>query len=162
MRTTAKVDYAVRAGVALALAATEAAARGDGSRPEPVKAHILAAEEDIPPKFLESILADLKRAQLVASQRGAVGGYRLARPAGEISVADIIRAVEGPLADVRGERPEDLVYRDGLGSLQRMWVALRANLRAVLEQTTLAHLADGALAPEVDALADDPDAWAPH
>lgn len=160
MRTTAKVDYAVRAGVALALAA--AAAEADGGRPEPMKAHVLAAEEDIPPKFLESILADLKRAQLVASQRGAVGGYRLARPAADISVADVIRAVEGPLADVRGERPEDLDYREGLEGLQRMWIALRANLRAVLEQTSLADLAAGALDPAVDALADDPDAWAPH
>src|ERR1044071_7336161 len=110
MRTTAKVDYAVRAGIALAL--TAARAEADGERPEPMKAHVLAAEEDPPPKFLESILADLKRAQLVSSQRGAVGGYRLARPADEISIADIIRAVEGPLADVRGERPEDIDYRD--------------------------------------------------
>lgn len=160
MRTTAKVDYAVRAGVALAL--TAARAEADGGRPEPMKAHVLAAEEQIPPKFLESILADLKRAQLVASQRGAVGGYRLARPAAEITVADIIRAVEGPLADVRGERPEDIAYREGLEALQRMWVALRANLRSVLERTTLADLAAGALAPEVDALADDPGAWDPH
>lgn len=160
MRTTAKVDYAVRAGVALAL--TAARAETDGVRPEPMKAHVLAAEEDIPPKFLESILADLKRAQLVASQRGAVGGYRLARPAAEISIADVIRAVEGPLADVRGERPEDIDYREGLEALQRMWVALRANLRAVLEQTTLADLAAGTLAPEVDALAEAPGAWDPH
>jgi Rrf2 family protein len=160
MRTTAKVDYAVRAGVALAL--TAARAEADGGRPEPMKAHVLAAEEQIPPKFLESILADLKRAQLVASQRGAVGGYRLARPAGEITVADIIRAVEGPLADVRGERPEDIEYREGLEALQRMWIALRANLRAVLEQTTLADLAAGALRPAVDTLADDPGAWDPH
>ncbi|HEV7719949.1 MAG TPA: Rrf2 family transcriptional regulator [Iamia sp.] len=160
MRTTAKVDYAVRAGVALALTAAQAEA--DGVRPEPMKAHVLASEEDIPPKFLESILADLKRAQLVASQRGAVGGYRLARPAAEISIADIIRAVEGPLADVRGERPEDISYRDGLEALQRMWIALRANLRAVLEQTSLADLAAGRLAPSVDALAEDPGAWDPH
>lgn len=160
MRTTAKVDYAVRAGVALALAAAEAEA--NGVRPAPMKAHVLATEEDIPPKFLESILADLKRAQLVASQRGAVGGYRLARPAAEITVADVIRAVEGPLADVRGERPEDIDYRDGLEALQRMWIALRANLRAVLERTTLADLASGALAPDVDALVEAPGAWEPH
>ncbi len=160
MRTTAKVDYAVRAGVALARAAAEAAELG--TAPAPVKAHELAAAEDIPPKFLESILADLKRAQVVSSQRGAVGGYRLARPAETISVADVIRAVEGPLADVRGERPETLAYREGLEVLQRMWIAVRANLRAVLEQTSLADLAAGALVPDVDALADDPAAWDPH
>lgn len=160
MRTTAKVDYAVRAGVALAL--TAARAEAGGARPEPMKAHVLAAEEQIPPKFLESILADLKRAQLVSSQRGAVGGYRLARPASEITVADVIRAVEGPLADVRGERPEDIEYREGLEALQRMWVALRTNLRAVLERTTLADLAAGALDPSVDGLADQPGAWDPH
>jgi Rrf2 family protein len=157
VRTTAKVDYAVRAGVALALAAAEAEA--DGARPEPMKAHVLASEEDIPPKFLESILADLKRAQLVASQRGAVGGYRLARPAAEISVADVIRAVEGPLADVRGERPDALDYQDGLVVLQRAWIAVRANLRAVLEHVTLADLRDGRLDPAVEALTEDPDAW---
>jgi len=160
MRTTAKVDYAVRAGVALARAA--AAAESGGARPAPMKAHVLASEEDIPPKFLESILADLKRAQIVASQRGAVGGYRLGRPAAEITVADVIRAVEGPLADVRGERPETLAYGDGLVALQRMWIALRSNLRSVLEATTLADLAAGALPPAVDALADAPDAWDPH
>jgi Rrf2 family protein len=160
VRTTAKVDYAVRAGIALARTAAEAAA--EGRSPSPVKAHELAAEEGIPPKFLESILADLKRAQVVSSQRGAVGGYRLARPAEQISVADVIRAVEGPLADVRGERPETLEYREGLEALQRMWIALRANLRAVLERTSLADLAAGALVPEVDALAETPDAWDPH
>ncbi|HYI60304.1 MAG TPA: Rrf2 family transcriptional regulator [Acidimicrobiales bacterium] len=158
MRTTAKVDYAVRAVVALA----RAAATAEGGRPEPVKAHALAAQGSIPPKFLESILADLKRAEVVASQRGAVGGYRLARPADEVTVADVIRAVEGPLADVRGERPETLAYPGDLASLQRMWIAVRANLRAVLEHTTVADLAAGKLAPEVDALADDDDAWDPH
>jgi Rrf2 family protein len=160
VRTTAKVDYAVRAGIALARVAADAEAQGGA--PAPVKAHELAATEDIPPKFLESILADLKRAQVVSSQRGAVGGYRLARPAEEISVADVIRAVEGPLADVRGERPESLDYREGLEALQRMWIALRANLRAVLEHTSLADLARGTLEPQVDALADDADAWDPH
>lgn len=158
MRTTAKVDYAVRAVVALA----RAAAAADGERPAPVKAHVLAAEGDIPPKFLESILADLKRAEVVASQRGAVGGYRLGRPADRVTVADVIRAVEGPLADVRGERPEALAYPDDMAALQRMWIGVRANLRAVLERTTVADLAAGTLAPEVDVLADDPDAWDPH
>lgn len=158
MRTTAKVDYAVRAVIALARTAAEL---GEG-RPAPVKAHLLAAEGDIPPKFLESILADLKRAGIVASQRGAVGGYRLGRSADQITVADVIRAVEGPLADVRGERPESLAYPGDLAALQRMWVAVRANLRAVLEHTTLADLASGALPPEVDGLADPAEAWDPH
>lgn len=160
MRTTAKVDYAVRAGVALARVA--AAAEVSGTRAEPVKAHVLASEEGIPPKFLESILADLKRGRIVTSQRGAVGGYRLGRPAHTITVADVIRAVEGPLADVRGERPEEIDYGPELDALQRMWIALRANLRAVLERTTLADLADGRLDPEVSRLADGPGAWDPH
>jgi len=160
MRTTAKVDYAVRAGVALARVA--AAAEALGTRPEPVKARQLATHEEIPPKFLESILADMKRAQIVASRRGAVGGYRLARPAGAITVADVIRAVEGPLADVRGERPETLAYRDELAALQRMWIAVRANLRAVLEQTTLADLAADSLGPDVESLAASDEAWDPH
>ncbi len=159
MRTTAKVDYAVRAGVALARAAA-LDERIEGRAP--VKARELAADEGIPPKFLESILADLKRAQIVVSLRGSVGGYRLARPAHAITVADVIRAVEGPLADVRGERPETLGYPDELVALQRMWVAVRANLRAVLERTTLADLAAGTLDPDVDRLAADHAAWDPH
>lgn len=153
MRTTAKVDYAVRAVVALA------AVEGDDAEDDLVKAHELATREDIPPKFLETILADLKRARLVISRRGAAGGYRLGRPAAEITVADIVRAVEGPLADVRGERPEAIRYPEGLEALQRMWIAVRANLRAVLESTTVADLAAGRLPAEVDALADTPDAW---
>lgn len=160
MRITAKVDYAVRAAVALARAEAEADARGEVV--EPTKSHLLAAGEEIPPKFLESILADLKRAHVVTSRRGAVGGYRLGRPADQITVADVIRAVEGPLADVRGERPEAIAYSDGLEALQRMWIAVRASLRSVLEHTTLADLAAGDLAADIDALADDPDAWDPH
>lgn len=155
MRTTAKVDYAVRAAIALARVA-------DRDEDDRLKAHVLAAEEGIPPKFLESILADLKRSEVVASQRGAAGGYRLARPADTITVADVIRAVEGPLADVRGERPEVIAYPEGLEALQRMWIAVRANLRAVLEHTTLADLAAGRLEPAVERLADGPDAWDPH
>ncbi len=107
----------------------------------------MAAAQGIPVKFLESILAELKRAGIVASQRGADGGYWLARPAAEVTVADIIRAVEGPLADVRGVRPESLDYPDDLEALQRMWVAVRANLRAVLELVpTLADLQVGVTA----------------
>ena len=154
MRTTAKVDYAVRAGIELARAYPE-----DDSRPTPLTRQAIADAQEIPAKFLEHILADLKRGRLVGSVRGAEGGYWLNRPPHEITMADIIRAVEGPLADVRGERPDRLDYPADLEALQRAWVAVRANLRAVLEHVTLADLRDGALTPEIDALADPPDAW---
>lgn len=154
MRITAKVDYAVRAAIELARASTD-----DGSRLVPVKGRELAGAQDIPVKFLENILAELKRAGIVCSMRGAEGGYWLAHPPSEVSVADIIRAVEGPLADVRGVRPDELDFGADLVSLQRMWVALRANLRAVLENVTLADLSTGGLPAGVDALADDPEAW---
>ncbi len=154
MRTTAKVDYAVRAGIELARAYPT-----DGSRPTPTTRQALAEAQGIPSKFLEHILADLKRSSLVGSVRGAEGGYWLQRPPGEITMADIIRAAEGPLADVRGERPDALDYPDDLQALQRAWIALRASLRAVLERVTLADLRDGTLPPEVEALAADPDAW---
>jgi Rrf2 family protein len=157
VRTTAKVDYAVRAALELARAQPS-----DASRGAPVKGHGVAEAQAIPVKFLESILAELKRAGIVRSQRGSEGGYWLARPADEVSVADIIRAVEGPLADVRGVRPESLDYAEGLEALQRMWVALRASLRGVLEATTLADLRDGRLPVDVESLADDPAAWAVH
>src|SRR5687767_12927756 len=154
MRTTAKVDYAVRAAIELARAYPD-----DGSRPTPVTRQVIADAQEIPSKFLEHILADLKRSQIVGSVRGADGGYWLSRPPEAITMADIIRASEGPLADVRGERPDELDYPDDLEVLQRAWIAVRANLRAVLERVTLAQLRDGHLAPEVDALAADPDAW---
>jgi Rrf2 family protein len=157
VRTTAKVDYAVRAAIELARAQP-----ADASQGPPVKGHDVANAQQIPVKFLESILAELKRAGIVRSQRGSEGGYWLARPASEVSVADIIRAVEGPLADVRGVRPESLDYAEGLEALQRMWVALRANLRAVLEKVSLADLREGRLPSGVEALADDPAAWAIH
>src|ERR671937_2134258 len=121
MRITAKADYAVRA--ALELAAS------DG----PVKGDAVASAQHIPLKFLENILIDLRHAGIVRSQRGPDGGYWLAKPASAISVADVIRAVEGPLASVRGESPEDLEYIGAAGQLQNVWVALRANLRSVLE-----------------------------
>jgi Rrf2 family protein len=157
MRITAKVDYAVRAGIELARAAPET-----GSPPVPLKGHDIAAAQDIPVKFLENILSELKRSGIIASRRGAEGGYWLAPPAAEISVADIIRAVEGPLADVRGVRPDQLDFGAGLETLQRMWIAVRANLRTVLEVVTLADLRERELPPTVDALADDPDAWTAH
>jgi Rrf2 family protein len=151
MRVSAKVDYAVRAGA-------ELAAAGEG----PVKGERIAQAQEIPLKFLENILLDLKHAGLVQSQRGVEGGYWLARPADEISLADVIRAVEGPIANVRGLRPEQVEYRGAAGALREAWVAVRANLRAVLETVTLADLAAGRLPDEVAAIAADPDAWQPH
>jgi Rrf2 family protein len=148
VRITAKVDYAVRAVVELAAAP-----------PGPVKGDVLAARQAIPAKFLENILADLRRAGLVASQRGAVGGYRLARPAAAISVADIIRAVEGPLADVHGTPPEELDYPGPATSLREVWVATRAALRSILEEVSVADIAQGSLPEAVEPWLDIPDAW---
>lgn len=156
MRITAKVDYAVRGCVELARAAL------DSGVPVPVRGHDIAAAQNIPAKFLENILSELKRAGIVASKRGADGGYWLAQPPSGVSVADIIRAVEGPLADVRGVRPDQLDFAPDLVSLQRMWIAVRANLRTVLEEVTLASLCNQELPKAVEALADDPDAWTAH
>jgi Rrf2 family protein len=148
VRITAKVDYAVRAAVELAAAP-----------PGPVKGEALAARQGIPVKFLENILSDLRRAGLVASQRGAEGGYRLARPPADVSVADIIRAVEGPLADVHGTPPEELDYVGPAVSLQEVWVATRAALRSILEEVSIADIADGTLPAVVEPYLDVPDAW---
>ncbi|HEY8546374.1 MAG TPA: Rrf2 family transcriptional regulator [Acidimicrobiales bacterium] len=148
MRITARVDYGVRAAIELAAA----------ERP-PVKGETLADRQAIPGKYLENILADLRRAGLVASQRGADGGYRLARPADTISVADVIRAVEGPLADVHGTPPEEVDYPGPAKSLQKVWVATRAALRGVLEEVTLADLAVDDIPPRIAELLDDPTAW---
>ncbi len=151
MRVSAKADYAIRAAV-------ELAAAGEG----PVKGDRIATAQGIPPNFLENILADLRNSGLVASRRGADGGYWLARPAAQISLADVIRAVDGPLAAVRGQRSEQVEYAGSAESLRDVWVAVRASLRNVLERTTLADVAAGSLPAEVRALADDPDAWAQH
>lgn len=145
---TARVDYAVRAVV-------ELAAEGGAQ----VKGELLAERQGIPLKYLENILADLRRAGLIASQRGAEGGYRLAQPADSVSVADIIRAVEGPLADVRGMSPETIDYPGPAGPLQRVWVATRAALRAVLEEVTVADIAGDNLPEPLDGLLADPEAW---
>ena len=152
MRVTAKVDYAVRAAMVLARVAAT-----DGG---PVKGERIGQTQDIPVKYLENILSELRQAGLVRSQRGAEGGYWLARPAAEISIADLIRAVEGPLATVRGERAEQLEYDDETAVLQDMWVAVRASLRSVLEQVTLADLVNGELPVDVQKLVDDPQSWA--
>ena len=148
MRISAKADYALRAAAELAAA--------DGG---PVKGEQLAAAQEIPPKFLENILGDLRHAGLVRSQRGAEGGYWLQRPAREITLAEIVRAVEGPLATVRGRRPEDVAYTGAAGELQRVWIAVRHNLRAVLEEVTVADVAAGRLPRRVQRLADDPESW---
>jgi Rrf2 family protein len=148
LRTTAKADYAVRAAV-------ELAAAGDG----PVKAEQIAGAQGIPLNFLENILAELRRAGIVQSRRGAAGGYLLAVPPDEVSLADIIRAVEGPLANVRGLSPEELEYAGSAKELRDVWVALRASVRSVLEQVTLADVARGELPPHVVELTQEPDAW---
>ncbi|MCB1006782.1 MAG: Rrf2 family transcriptional regulator, partial [Acidimicrobiales bacterium] len=133
-----------------------AVAAGQG----PLKGDQIAARQGMPVKFLESILSELRRAGMVRSQRGAEGGYWLAKPAAEISVADIIRAVEGPLADVRGVPPEELDYGGAAGALKPVWVAARASLRAVLEVVTIEAIATGELPDGVEALLADPASWA--
>jgi len=150
VRTTAKADYAVRAAV-------ELAAAGDAG---PVKAELISEAQGIPLNFLENILAELRRAGIVESRRGAAGGYLLARPAAEITVADVIRAVEGPLANVRGISPDALEYEGSAARLRDVWVALRANVRGVLEQVTLADVASGELPAHVAELTQPDDAWA--
>jgi Rrf2 family protein len=136
MRVSAKVDYALRAMAELAAAP-----------PGLTTAEQLASAQHIPPKFLESILSQLKSAGLVASQRGAEGGYQLARPADEISIADVIRELEGPIATVRGVRPDALEYAGAAAGLRDVWLELRMRMRDVLEQTTVADIAGLARKP---------------
>jgi Rrf2 family protein len=152
VRVSAKADYALRA--ALELAASE----GSG----PIKGERIAQAQGIPIKFLENILLELRHAGLVQSQRGAEGGYWLARPAAEINLAEVLRIVEGPLANVRGVRPEEVEYEGAAEHLREVWIAVRANLRGVLEEATLADLVRGELPDVVEELARDPDAWRPH
>jgi Rrf2 family protein len=149
VRISAKADYAVRAAVTLA------ALDGDA----PVKAERVASEQDIPLNFLENILHQLKASGIVTSHRGPEGGFRLARPADVVTLADVIRAVDGPLASVRGSRPEQVSYTGAAEPLQEVWIALRANLRAVLEHVTLADVAAGKLPADVRALTKDRSAW---
>src|SRR5438552_578051 len=145
MRVSAKADYAVRAAVELAAAESP-----------PVKGEQISQAQEIPLKFLENILGELRHAGLVRSQRGTEGGYWLARDPSEITIADVIRAVEGPLASVRGESPESLSYSGSAEPLGRLWVAVRASLRQVLEQVTLADVAAGELPALVDEITRDP------
>ncbi|GII78272.1 Rrf2 family transcriptional regulator [Sphaerisporangium rufum] len=148
MRLSARVDYALRA-------AAELAAAGSG----PTTVGELAKEQEMPPKYLENILLQMRRAGLVRGQRGPEGGYVLARPPADISLADVIRAVDGPLANVRGERPEHVGYRGAARSLQQVWIALRASERAILEEVTLDQIAADRLPESVMRLAADPAAW---
>src|SRR5947209_10882643 len=149
MRISAKADYAVRAVVELAASTGE----------KPVKAERIANAQEIPLNFLENILGELRHAGIVRSHRGAEGGFRLARPANELMVADIIRAVEGPLASVRGGPPEEASYPGAAEALPRVWIAVRANLRRVVENVTVADIAAGHLPKGIDKLAEDPEAW---
>jgi Rrf2 family protein len=149
MHVTAKADYAVRAVVELA----------DSGQASPRKVDEVAQAQSIPVSFLENILTQLRSAGIVRSQRGPEGGYWLAHPAEEVNLAQIIRAVEGPLVGVRGQRPEEVEYAGSAESLQQVWIALRANLRAVLEQVTVADVAEGHLPKEVVALTRGEEAW---
>jgi Rrf2 family protein len=152
VRISAKADYAVRA--LAELAATETG--------RPVKGEVLATRQGIPLNFLENILRELRHAGIIRTQRGAEGGYLLARPASEITLAEILRGVEGPLAAVQGTRPDQLEYGGAAESLVEVWIAVRANLRAVLEKVTLADLAKGTLPASVRRLTADPEAWESH
>lgn len=149
MRISTKVDYAVRIGV-------ELAAAGD----EPVSASSLARTQQIPLNFLEHILGELREARLVQHDEAAPHAYRLAHAADEVTIADVIRAVEGPLTTVRGRRPEDVTYGGAADDLQRVWIALRQNIRSVVEHVSLAAVVAHRLPASVSRLADQPDAWA--
>jgi Rrf2 family protein len=151
MRISAKTDYAVRA--VLELAATD---------DPPLKRDEIAAAQAIPVKFLESILSELKHGGVVMSQRGAEGGYWLAKPAEEITVAEVMRVVEGPLASVRERRPEEVEYDGSAAHLQEVWVALRANMREVLESVSLADVVDNDLPREILDRTDEPESWVSH
>jgi Rrf2 family protein len=148
MRISAKADYAVRAALELAVA------------DEPlIKAERIAEAQGIPLKFLENILIDLRQDGLITSQRGPEGGYRLDRDPADITLADVIRSVDGPLASIHGVRPEAIEYPDAAADLQTVWIALRASMRTVLEGVTLADIAGRRVPEEVLRLAHDPDAW---
>jgi Rrf2 family protein len=152
VKLTARADYAVRA-------ALELAAAGDGVL---LKADRVAEAQDIPRHFLDNILTDLRRAGLVVTQRGPDGGSRLAKPAHEITVAQVVRAIDGPLAAVRDVRPDALTYTGPAERLPEVWIAVRAALRGVLERVTIADVASGRLPPEIEKLTADPDAWTPR
>lgn len=151
MQISAKTDYAVRALLSLAAAA-----------PALVKVDAIITEQDLPRKFVEAILGELRRAGLVRSQRGAEGGYALAKPAEQISMGAVLRAVDGPLAEVRGLRPHETEYTGVAAHLPEVWVAVRASLRRVLDETSLAQVLSGELPAHVRHLNEEPDAWLPR
>jgi Rrf2 family protein len=148
MRISAKEDYAVRATIELAIA-------GGG----PLKREQIAQAQEIPITFLQNILMDLRHAEIVEAQRGREGGFRLARPATEITIADVVRAVSGPLATVRGTRPPAVEYNHAAEPLKGVWIALRANIRNVLDTVTLADLASGRLPASIKKITNDPATW---
>ena len=152
MRVSAKTDYAIRAALELAAADDE----------KPVKGERIATAQAIPLRFLENILMQLRHAGLVESRRGADGGYRLARPAAEVTLADVIRAIDCPLAGVSGARPETLAFNGVAEPMRDVWIAVRASLRGVLEGVTLADVIAGGLPQHVRDLVADEDAWVPH
>ena len=154
MQVSARADYALRAAAELAQVAAEDVG--------PLKGERISERQGIPKKFMENILLDLKHSGLVRTQRGAAGGYWLAQPPAEVSLARVIRAVEGPLANVRGEWPEAVEYSGAAKPLTEVWIAVRANLRAVLETVTLADLVEGSLPAPVEELTRAPDAWVHH
>ncbi len=151
MHVSAKGDYAIRAAIGLASA-----------YPERVSAQRLAEAYDLPRKFLETVLGELRRAGIVASVRGPDGGYGLRRKPSEITVGEILRVIDGPLADVHGLRPDEVEYGDNLPHLQELWIAARAAVRSVFDSVTLDHVSTGEFPPSVRALFDSDDAWAPR
>ncbi len=152
MRVSAKSDYALRALI-------ELAGRSDGA---PVSAEEIGRLQDIPHGFLQAILADLRRAGIVASQRGQAGGWRLGRSGSTVSVADVIRAVDGPLVSVYGLRPEAVSYNESTEVLQHVWIAARSSLRDVFETVSIQALADRELPTTVTSRTRSEDAWQPH
>ena len=148
MQVPARVDYAVRAMLELAAA-----------HPERIRRDELAARQGLPTRYLEAIMRDLAQHRLVVGRRGVTGGYELTRAPGEITVGDVARAVDGPLALVVQQRPEAMSYHGSSRHLAQRWVALRAAMRSVMDHVTLADLVAGELAPEVRTLLDDEAAW---
>jgi Rrf2 family protein len=149
VRVSAKADYAVRAMIELV----------EGAEDAPLKGEVVSQSQDIPVRFLENILSELRHAGLVHSRRGTDGGYWLAKPPDAITIADIIRAADGPLATVRGEPADELDYAEDAKPLQEVWIALRANIREVLETVTLADVVGGQLPEPVRSIASQPDVW---
>lgn len=128
----------------------------------PLKAEQIASAQEIPLSYLENILVDLRRAGFIRSLRGQVGGYRMAKPAADVTIADVIRAVEGPLADVRGSRPEALTFHGSASALRDVWLATRVGLRRVLERVSIADVVAGEIPADVAVLLEDPDTLVPH